>query len=230
MNLHYTGGSIPLSQFLRLIINGSSEFFSNIAASILSVIINAVLLYLGGTTAVAALSVVMYVDNIVSSLIFGMVSSLQPAVSYCYGAGLVKRVRMLGRYIMAAAASLSIFALLFMRFGGETIIPFFVKPEDHALFEMSLRAIQLYALSYLIGWVDTYMSGLLTALEQPGRSLCVSLFGTLIFPCLCLTVLTSILKLDGVWLMPSAAGLLSAAVSVIAVATIRGKQSNTSRD
>ena len=43
--------------------------------------------------AVAAFSIVMYVDSIVGSLLFGMADSIQPAISYNYGAW--RRDRML---------------------------------------------------------------------------------------------------------------------------------------
>jgi len=221
LDLTFVDGDIPLRQFIKLIINGSSEFFSNITASILAVIINTVLLGLGGTTAVAALSVVMYMDSVVNSLIFGIASSLQPAISYCYGAGLMKRVKALCCRMIGAAALLSLIALVFMRLGGGRIIPFFVKPEEQTLFVMSLRAIQLYSISYLVSWIDACISGYLTALERPGRSLLISILGTLVFPCLCLAILAPALKLDGVWLMPFASGILSAVASVIAVVTIK---------
>lgn len=57
------------------------------------VILNSVLLRLSGSMAVAAFSIVMYVDSIVGSLLFGMADSIQPAISYNYGAR--RRDRML---------------------------------------------------------------------------------------------------------------------------------------
>ena len=53
----------------------------------MSVIMNLFLLKYGGTIAVAAFSIVMYVDQVVGMISFGITDSLQPAISYCYGAG-----------------------------------------------------------------------------------------------------------------------------------------------
>lgn len=63
LDLYYTRENIPLQKFIRLILNGSSEFFSNIAASVMNLILNIFLLKYGGTTAVAAFSIVMYIDS-----------------------------------------------------------------------------------------------------------------------------------------------------------------------
>ncbi len=65
----------------------------SIAGSVMMVILNSVLLRLSGSMAVAAFSIVMYVDSIVGSLLFGMADSIQPAISYNYGAW--RRDRML---------------------------------------------------------------------------------------------------------------------------------------
>ena len=93
LDLYYTTARISWQKFLRILANGSSEFFSNIASSILSLVMNLVLLRYGGTTAVAAFSVVMYVDGIVGMLIFGLCEAMQPAISYCYGARLITSVK-----------------------------------------------------------------------------------------------------------------------------------------
>lgn len=222
--LSFVRSGIPLRQFLHLLANGSSELFSNIASSLLMLILNTVLLRLGGSTAVAACSVVLYVDSIVSSMVYGLADSMQPAISYCYGCGLPKRVRALEKRVLASAAGLSIGTLLLMRFGGGCLISLFVQQNDQTLLDMSLRAMELFSLSYLVSWADACLSSYLTALDQPGRSLAVSLCGTLVFPILALAILAPVWGLDGVWCMPLAAGSASAVVGVIATASVKQRQ------
>ena len=83
LDLYYTQGNIPLRKFFRLMLNGASEFFSNIAASIMTIVLNIFLLKYGGTTAVAAFFIVMYIDSMLGMLNFGICEALQPAISYC---------------------------------------------------------------------------------------------------------------------------------------------------
>lgn len=220
LSLTFVGGMIPLKQFVRLIANGSSELFTNIASSLMMLILNGVLLYIGGAVAVAAISVVMYVDSIVNSMLFGLADSMQPAISYCYGSGLSKRVKALEKRVLIASAAVSLTALAAMRYAGGWLIPLFIQENDRELLSLSLRAMELFSLSYLVGWIDACLSSYLTALERPGRSLAVSLCGTLIFPVAALLLLTPAWKLDGVWLMPLAAGMASAIVAVLAVVTM----------
>lgn len=221
MDLYYTSGGIPSVKFLRILVNGSSEFFSNIASSVMSVVLNLFLLKFGGTTAVAAFSVVMYVDSIIGMLNFGICDALQPAVSYCYGAGLMDRVRAIFKRILAAMVVTSLAAFLFMRFAGPSAAALFIKQGDRSLLNVSITAIRLFSFSYLIGWADMCFSSFFTALDRPVRSLLVSFFGTLVFPIAFLFILTPIWKLNGVWLMPAIAGAASGIFTIVLAATMK---------
>jgi len=169
---------------------------------------------------VAAVSVVLYVDSIVNSLVFGLADSMQPAISYCHGRGLRIRVRVLEQRVLLTAAAISLAALIFMRSCGGGLIALFAQKGDGALLMMSLRAMELFSLSYVVSWVDACLGSYLTALDRPGRSLAVTLCGTLVFPVLSLGILAPLWGLDGVWCMPLAAGIASAVVAVAAVAAM----------
>jgi putative MATE family efflux protein len=220
MDVYYTKENIPVSQFFGIVANGSSEFFSSIATSIMSVVMNLFLLKYGGTTAVAAFSIVMYVDSIIGMMNFGICDSLQPAISYCYGAGSLDRLKAILKRITIATVAVSVVSFLFMLFVGPHAAKLFIKESDKELLRVSIIAIKLFSFSYLVGWIDMCFSSLFTALERPVRSLLVSLFGTLIFPIAFLFLLTSICGLNGVWLMASAAALASAVLTLMLAKTL----------
>ena len=200
LDLYYTKSKVKKAVFFRILVNGSSEFFSSISMSIMSIVFNFFLLKYGGTTAVAAFSVIMYVDSFSGMFTFGMADSLGPAISYCYGAALMSRVKAIFRRIILGAAVLSAISLLFMMFAGQYVAPLFVKPEDTELLSVSIIGMKLFSLSYLTGWVDMCFSSYFTALERPARSLLTSFFGTLVFPIGFLFILSPIWRLNGVWL------------------------------
>lgn len=212
--LRFVRGTISARQLGNILANGSSEFFSSIAGSVMMVILNSVLLRLSGSMAVAAFSIVMYVDSIVGSLLFGMADSIQPAISYNYGARRRDRMLALEKRVLLTGAAVSLAALLWMQLGGQYVIPLFIQGDDPALLEMSLRAMRLFSLSYLLGWAGTCLSSFFTALNRPGRSLILAFSKTLVFPLACLAVLPAALGLDGVWLTAPAAGVLTAALAV----------------
>ena len=221
MDLFYTGAKVSTSVFLRILANGSSEFFSSISMSVMSIVYNFFLLKYGGTTGLAAFSVVMYVDSIIGMLTFGMCDSLQPAISYCYGAELMEKVKAIFKRIIFGAVVLSLASMLFMMFVGQYVAPLFVKPEDTELLAVSIVGMKLFSLSYLTGWVDMCFSSFFTALERPVRSLLTSFFGTLVFPIGFLFILSPIWQLNGVWLTPLVSCTASAVLTVILALTMK---------
>jgi len=213
--VYYTKESIPAAQFFRIAANGSSELFSSIATSVMSVVMNLFLLKYGGTTAVAAFSIVMYVDSIIGMLNFGICDSLQPAISCCYGAGRLNRMKAIFQRVLAATIIVSIVSFLFMLLIGPHAAKIFIKPEDTELIKMSVTAVQIFSFSYLVGWIDMCFSSFFTALDRPVRSLLVSLFGTLVFPIAFLFLLTEFMGLNGVWLTASAAAVASGILTLL---------------
>lgn len=224
LDLYYTKEGISFKTVWQILFNGSSEFFSNISMSIMSIVYNFFLLKYGGTVGVAAFSVIMYVDSIIGMLTFGVSSSLQPAISYLYGAGQIAKLKAVFRRIVASSVVLSAAAMLFMMLAGRYVAPLFVKPEDTELLAVSIVGIQLFSLSYITGWVDMCYSSFFTSLERPILSLLVSAFGTLVFPIIFLAIFTPYLKLNGVWLASVASCTASAILTVILSTKIRLKQ------
>ncbi len=221
LELRFISGKIPAKQFLSLLANGSSEFFSNISSSIMAFILNIVLMNLGGTTAVAAMSIVLYVDSLMVMTILGMCDSMQPPISYCHAAGLKKRVTSFEKRVLSSAALLSLAAFIFLRYGSDKIVPLFVQPEDTELLQLSVHAMGIYAFSYWANWVSRCLSSYLTALGKAVQSFITSICSTLIFPLLCLAILAPTQGFDGVCLMPLLAGILSGVLAVILSITLK---------
>ena len=171
----------------------------------------------------AAFSVIMYVDSIIGMMVFGMCDSLQPAISYCYGAGFIEKARAIFRRTVMGSIVLSMLAMLFMIFAGAYVAQIFIKPGDTELLEISITGMKIYALSYLTGWVDMCFSSYFTALERPVRSLLTAFFGTLVFPVIFLCLLTPVWQLNGVWMTSVAACTSSAIMTLLLAATMKSR-------
>ena len=226
LDLYYTRENIHLSVFLHILANGFSEFFSNISISVMAAVYNFFLLKYGGTTGVAAFSVIMYVDSIAGMLLFGMCDSLQPAISYCYGARLLEKVKAIFKYMIISSILLSLLAMFFMMFAGRYIAPLFIRPEDVKLLAVSIAGMELFSLSYITGWVDMSFSSFFTALDRPVRSLLTSFFGTIVFPIVFLFLLTPVWQLNGVFLTTIAANTASAVLAILFALTMKIKNEN----
>ncbi len=212
--LRFTRGTVSYRVIRNIFFNGSSEFFSNIAGSILMIVLNGILLRLSGSLAVAAFSIVLYVDSIVTSLLYGIADSLQPAISYCYGAQLRRRLLAFEKRVLIASAAIAALAFALMRWGGEAVIPFFLQKGDTALLQMSLKAMELYSLSYVTSWLGISLGSFFTAVNRPGISLGISTGRALFFPLASLALFVSLWGIDGVWLTPAVSCTLTALLAL----------------
>ena len=221
LDVYYTGGKLTARQLGRIVANGASEFFSSIATSVMGIVMNLFLLHYGGTQAVAAFSIVMYVDSVIGMLSFGVCDALQPALSYCYGAKAFDRLKAIFKRVLVATVVIAVTSFVFMLFAGPYAATIFVKPGDDALLHLSIVAVRLFSFSYLVGWIDLCFSSYFTALDQPMRSLVVSLVGTLVFPIAFLLLLASQFGLNGVWLSSTAAATASGLLTLALAKTLK---------
>lgn len=95
--------------------------------------LNFFLLKYGGTSAVAAFAIVMYVDSIIGMLNFGLCDSLQPALSYCHGAGEKARLKAIFRRILWASFVMAVAAFFFMELAGPYMAELFSQNEGGEL-------------------------------------------------------------------------------------------------
>lgn len=229
LDVYYVNEKISIHNFLHILVNGASEFFSTISASVMSMIINIFILKYSGTTGVAAFSIVMYVDNVIGMVNFGICDSLQPAISYCYGAGKTERLKIILKKTVLIVAGVAAVAFVFMFWAGPYVASAFIKAGDAELREMSYTAIKIFSFSYLVGWIDMSFSAFFTALDKAGRSLAVSVCGTLLFPILFLFILTKIYGINGVWMTSAAAGCASGILTLLLAKTLRIDRKNVGR-
>ncbi len=186
---------------------GSPTFLSNIAGRVTSVLMNISLMTLGvkvlgaggGTTAVAAYSVLMYASDMCQPLLYGMSDALAPALGFNWGAenyGRVKKIAKCG-YIGAGVVGLASAAVMFF-FSGP-LAALFVDAEEVALLALSERALRIFSLTYLVRWFSVVTQSFLGAIEKPVHATILSVCIALVFPALLLGVLWN-LNFDGIWL------------------------------
>lgn len=196
---------------------GSPVFFSNISGRVTSILMNISLMALGvrylgengGTTAVAAYSVLMYVSDMCQPMLYGISDSLSPAIGYNYGANDLGRVRSIAKcgYIGTCIVSLTSAAMMFIL--SDTLAALFSNAEDVRLLELAAHAIRLFCLTYLFRWVSITTQSFLSAIERPKQATAVAIATALVFPVIMLLALGGI-GLDGIWLNMVGTSVLSA--------------------
>lgn len=206
-------------QMIKQIVScGSPAFLSNVAGRVTSVVMNMILLRMGGEDAVSVYGVLMYVDGFVLPLLYGMCDSLQPAVGYNWGAGDRRRVKAIEKCCYIAAMVLSVAAAVVIMVFPRPIAGLFISGEQTALLDAAAPALMLFGLTYVTRWFSFATQSFMAAIEKPGAASAISVATALIFPLLFIGVLWP-MDLTGLWLnMPAtalAAGVLSAVLLML---------------
>ena len=187
------------------------------AGALFMFLVNALLLSIGGNAAVAATAAVMYLDSVSVMLLIGMSDAMQPAISYCYGAGRLLRVLSLQRWLIKASALVGLFFFCFLEFIGPCIMPLYAPEGDAEFSELAVRCVRIFAFTYLFIWLDVTLHSFLTALDCPSYSFILSFSKAILVPLAGLYLLAYFWGLDGIWANSAVSALLTAVLAVFLV-------------
>lgn len=207
---------------LKAAVNGSSEFMSNVAMSVVAMLYNTQLLRFAGEDGVAAYGVMMYVSMIFAGAFIGYSIGTAPVVSYHFGAQnhdelksiLRKSLYMLGIFgaVMFIAAELT----------APALAKFFVG-YDEGLMKLTIHGARIGALSFLLMGFAMFSSGFFTALNDGVTSAIISFLRTLVFEAAAVIFLPMLLGVDGIWWAIVAAEMMAVVLAVFFLAVKQKK-------
>lgn len=209
MQLRFVRPRLNRTMIKTIVTCGSPNFLNNVAGRITSIIMNMILLRVGGATAVSVYGILMFADGFVQPLLYGMCDSLQPAVGYNWGARALKRVKAIEKRCFTAGAILSIASAVVIFCFPLPIASLFTQNADQALLDMAVPALKLFSSAYLIRWFSFAAQSYMSAVEKPVPAMIISVCTAVVFPLLIIAVLWP-LGLNGLWLNVPATSLLAA--------------------
>lgn len=183
---------------LKACTNGSSEFLSNCATSIVGMLYNLQLMKYLGDNGVAAYGVIMYINFIFVGIYFGYTMAMAPVIGYNYGAQNHKELKNLFRTSIKlfAIAAVTLTAL------SELTAPFLVKifvGYDARLYALSVHAFRIYTIAFLFMGFNIFGSGFFTALNNGKISAILSVARSLVLELVSIYVLPLLFGADGLW-------------------------------
>lgn len=197
----------------KVCVNGSSEFMSNVAMPVVSILYNLQLMKYAGEDGVAAYGVIMYVCMIFLAIYFGYTVGSAPIVSYHYGAENHKELKNIRKKSYRLIAGTSLAMLLLAELLAKPLTLIFVG-YDPALTEITLEAFRLYSLVYLFAGTAIYSSGFFTALNNGLISALISFLRTLVFEVAAVLTIPVLFGIDGIWLSAPFAELAAALIGL----------------
>lgn len=238
----FVGGVIPLIYFLRenssllrftkfkfdgralfkTCTNGSSEFLSNIAMSVVSMLYNRQLMRYAGEDGVSAYGVLMYVGMIFMAVFVGYSVGVAPIVGYNYGAQNKEQLKNILRKstVVIFVTAVAMFAA--SEFLSAPLSRIYVG-YDQNLLEITVDAFKIFSFAFLFSGFAIFGSSFFTALNDGLTSALISFFRTLVFQAASVLIFPLIWDLDGIWISIVAADVMAVALTLVFVFAKRKK-------
>ncbi|MCD8351103.1 MAG: MATE family efflux transporter, partial [Planctomycetaceae bacterium] len=206
---------------LEASVNGSSEMVTNLAFSVVTFLFNRQMMRQVGVDGVAAMTIVLYVEFLLSAVYFGYSSGVAPLFSYQYGKGDTGKLKLLFRNSLFIMGICSIAAVLVGQFMAGNLVAIFAS-RDSVVYDIALHGFRLFSLAYLIMGFNIFTSALFTALSNGKVSAFLSFMRIFVFISLGILTLPHLLGVNGVWLAVPVAEVFTLMLSILCLRRYRG--------
>lgn len=196
--------------------NGMSEMVSSLATAVTTLLYNYLMLKFAGEDGVAAISIILYAQFLLSAVYLGFSSGVAPVISYNYGN---KNVTQLKRIFKICLRTILVMALITIGAAyllGDFIVAIFTGQGTH-IFELAESGFKIFAFSFLFSGFNIFVSALFTALSNGVISAGISFLRTFIVLVGCLLILPVFLGITGVWLAVPVSEVVTIVISLIFV-------------
>jgi putative MATE family efflux protein len=178
---------------------GSAPFAMQIAAGVLTVILNNSLMYYGGDTAIAAMGIINSISMLILMPIFGINQGSQPIIGYNYGAMKFDRVKHTLKLAILSATAIVMVGFIICRIFPEQLIRMF-NNKDEELVRIGVRGLQIFfALLPIIGF-QIVSANYFQAVGKPKHAMFLSLSRQVILLIPAVIILPRFFQLDGIFM------------------------------
>ncbi len=212
--LHFRKPVIDFSILAESCTNGFSEMVSQAATAVTTFLFNRIMMKLLGESGVAAITIIIYSQFLLSALFIGFSMGVAPVISYNYGKQDKKQLKNVFSICMwfIIFVSIAVFAIAFTF--GSPLVGIFAE-RGTAVYKIARNGFLIFPFSFLFCGLNIFTSAAFTALSNGKLSAILSFLRTFGLITVLLLTLPNILGVTGVWLAVPVAELITMIVALI---------------
>lgn len=196
--LHFSKPGVDFRIILESCFNGSSEMIGQIAAAVSTFLFNITMMKLLGEDGVAAITIIIYTEFLLTSLYIGFSMGVAPVISYNYGSKNHEKLKKIFGKCLLSISLVTIFIFAFAMIFGSTLVNIF-SPKGSEVYKIAREGFMIFPISFLFCGFNIFASATFTALSNGKISAIISFLRTFVFIIVALIVLPIYLKITGVW-------------------------------
>ena len=194
--------------------NGSSEGITSISAALTMYLFYTAFMGFAGESGVAAFTVINYAGNFVVLVMFGVSDGISTLVSYNYGAKLLLRVKKTLRAALMINFCIGLLIFTVLHLFSRQMVGIFVSDNEFVT-AMAVQGAALYSFCFLMNGFNIVQSGYYTSMGDALASVIISASRGIVFISTGIFLLPQFLGINGVWLTPPFAELMTVLVCLI---------------
>lgn len=194
--------------------NGFSEMVSQAASAVTTFLFNRIMMELLGEDGVAAITIIIYTQFLLTTLYIGFSMGAAPIISYNYGKGDNTRLKKVFSICMRFIILVSIVIFGTAYAFGSPLVSLFSE-KGTPVYEIARKGFLIFPYSFLFCGLNIFTSATFTALSNGKLSAVLSFLRTFGLIFVLLLILPEFMGVTGVWLAVPIAEMLTAVVALV---------------
>lgn len=194
--------------------NGSSEMVTNLSTGVTTFLFNIVMIKYLGENGVAAMTIVLYGQFVLTAVYLGFSSGVAPIISYNYGNNNKQQLRKIfqvSTIFITVTSVLSFGASILL---SSNMVHIFANVGSE-VYNIAINGFLLFSFSFLVTGVNIFASAMFTAFSNGIVSAVISFLRTFVFIVIGIMFLPLAWGVNGIWLAVPIAEILTLIISLI---------------
>lgn len=188
--------------------NGFSEMVSQLAAAVTTFLFNTIMMNLLGVDGVAAITIIIYTQFLLTTLYIGFSMGVAPIISYNYGGRNYNQLKKIFKICIIFIATVSVIIFVLAMVFASPLVNIF-SPKGTSVYNIARDGFFIFPFSFLFCGLNIFASATFTALSNGKVSAIISSLRTFVFITLGLLILPHFYEVHGVWLAVPLAELIT---------------------
>ncbi|MGN0155030.1 MAG: MATE family efflux transporter [Lachnospiraceae bacterium] len=197
-HLHFSWKYLKLSRIGKVMKNGASPCFNEVAWGIVVFVFNQQIIAYFEDYGLVIYSIISNILIVTNSFLNAAGNAMQPLVSYNLGAGRIDRIKRFAGIGFLTITGITILMYGFIFWKTNLLVHLFVDPSPEVIKE-GIPAVRIYFLSLFLAMVNVYGSIFFQAMVKPKFAMTISLLRGFLLSILFVLVLPVFFGADSIW-------------------------------
>lgn len=220
-NFKYLKTIISFKQCKDISLLGLSALIGELATGVVMLLFNYTLLKYSGNIGVAAYGIIANIAFVIVSMFTGVAQGIQPIISKNLSFKEYRNVNLVYRYGLLTVIIFSIIVYISSYFAAERIVALFNSSNNVELLEHAVRGIHIYFAGFIFAGVNMISATFFSASDKPRQAFIISSLRGFVLIAPVIFILSSLFKVDGVWLTYVVTELITFIITIILKKKIR---------